>query len=295
MDLLLQIEDIIEKNGTDFELSKLFKQFIKEYKESLPELFKEHQGKDFLVKHTRKLDSIISLMYKTILRRMFGNYLPMRGSIPIAIIALGSYGREQLCVHSDIDLLIVYEDVAGYNTQLIIEKLFYLALDSGLKLGHRVHDTNDLFKAAGEDITIRTSLMESRFITGSTFTWHATGKELNKIRLYNQKEFILAKVQEAQIRRKKYPTSMQPNIKESVGGLRDAQLITWVAQTIYGVANLKDLSQVLFKDEEYKDYRIALELLFRVRSALHLISGKQEDRLLLEYMPEVNHMLGFSD
>jgi [protein-PII] uridylyltransferase len=295
LDLLLQIEDIIEKNGTDFELSKLFKQFIKEYKESLPELFKEHQGKDFLVKHTRKLDSIISLMYKTILRRMFGNYLPMRGSIPIAIIALGSYGREQLCVHSDIDLLIVYEDVAGYNTQLIIEKLFYLALDSGLKLGHRVHDTNDLFKAAGEDITIRTSLMESRFITGSTFTWHATGKELNKIRLYNQKEFILAKVQEAQIRRKKYPTSMQPNIKESVGGLRDAQLITWVAQTIYGVANLKDLSQILFKDEEYKDYRIALELLFRVRSALHLISGKQEDRLLLEYMPEVNHMLGFSD
>lgn len=295
MDLLLQIEDIIEKNGTDFELSKLFKQFIKEYKESLPELFKKHQGKDFLVKHTKKLDSIISLMYKTILRRMFGNYLPMRGSVPIAIIALGSYGREQLCVHSDIDLLIVYEKIEGFNTQLIIEKLFYLALDSGLKLGHRVHETKDLFKASGEDITIRTSLMESRFITGSTFTWHATDKELNKIRLYHQKEFILAKVQEAQIRRKKYPTSMQPNIKESVGGLRDAQLITWVAQTIYGVMNLKDLSQILFKDEEYKDYRIALELLYRVRSALHLISGKQEDRLLLEYMPEVNRMLGFTD
>jgi len=295
LDLLLQIEDIIEKNGTDFELSKLFKQFIKEYKESLPELFKKHQGKDFLVKHTKKLDSIISLMYKTILRRMFGNYLPMRGSVPIAIIALGSYGREQLCVHSDIDLLIVYEKIEGFNTQLIIEKLFYLALDSGLKLGHRVHETKDLFKASGEDITIRTSLMESRFITGSTFTWHATDKELNKIRLYHQKEFILAKVQEAQIRRKKYPTSMQPNIKESVGGLRDAQLITWVAQTIYGVMNLKDLSQILFKDEEYKDYRIALELLYRVRSALHLISGKQEDRLLLEYMPEVNRMLGFTD
>lgn len=295
MDLLLQIEDIIEQNGSDFELSKLFKQFIKEYKESLPKLFEQHQGKDFLVKHTKKLDSIISLMYKTILRRVFGNYMPMSSSIPIAIVALGSYGREQLCVHSDIDLLIVYDEVDGFNTQLIIEKLFYLALDAGLKLGHRVHPTNDLFNASQEDITIRTSLMESRLITGSPFTWHATQKQLNKIRLHNQKEFMLSKIEEAQARRKKHPNSMQPNIKESVGGLRDSQLLFWIAQTIYGITSLKELSGTLFSDDEYKDYRIALELIFRVRSALHLIANKQDDRLLLEYMPQVSRMLGFKN
>ena len=295
MDLLLQIEDIIEKNGSDFELSKLFKAYIKEYKESMPEIFEKNQGKDFLVRHTKKLDSIISLMYKTVLRRVFGNYLPMRSSIPVAVIALGSYGREQLCVHSDIDILIAYENIDGYNTHLIMEKLFYLALDAGLKLGHRVHTTDDLFKAANEDITIRTSLMESRFITGSIFTWHATQKELTKIRLYKQKEFILAKIEEAQVRRKKYPTSMQPNIKESVGGMRDSQLIFWIAQTIYGISSLKDLSESLFSEEEYKEYRIALELLFRVRSALHLIAGKQDDRLLLDYMPKVSQMLGFKN
>jgi [protein-PII] uridylyltransferase len=295
LNILLQIEDIIEKNGSDFELSKLFKEYIKEYKSSLHELFESSQGKDFLVKHTKKLDSVIALMYKTVLRRVFGNYLPMRSSIPIAVVALGSYGREQLCVHSDIDLLIVYKDVEGFNTQLIIEKLFYLALDSGLKLGHRVHETTDLFRAAGEDITIRTSLMESRLIIGSPFIWDATQKELNKIRLYNQKEFILAKIDEAQIRRKKYPTSMQPNIKETVGGLRDSQLLVWIAQTIYGVNNLRDLSQELFSDEEYKEYRVALELLFRVRSALHLITHKQEDRLILDLMPQVARMLGFKN
>ena len=295
MDILLQIEDIIEKKGSDFELSKLFKAYINEYKTSLPELFESSQGKDFLVKHTKKLDSIISLMYKTVLRRVFGNYLPMRSSIPVAIVALGSYGREQLCVHSDIDLLIVYEDIDGFNTQLIIEKLFYLALDAGLKLGHRVHETSDLFRAADEDITIRTSLMESRFVTGSSFTWHATGKELNRIRLHNQKEFILAKIEEAQIRRKKYSTSMQPNIKESVGGLRDTQLLLWIAQTIYGVTSLRDLSQKVFSDDEYREFRIALELLFRVRSALHLITNKQEDRLIMEHMPQVSKMLGFKN
>ena len=295
MDLLLQIEDIIEKKGSDFELSKLFKQYIKEYKESLPEIFEQNQGKDFLVRHTKKLDSIITLMYKTILRRMFGNYLPMKSSIPIAIVALGSYGREQLCVHSDIDLLIVYEDIEGYNTQLIIEKLFYLALDAGMKLGHRVHEVKDLFKASNEDITIKTSLMESRFITGSTFIWHSTQRELNKIRTYKQKDFILAKIDEAHARRKKNPSSMEPNIKESVGGLRDAQLIFWVAKTIYGVNNVKELSGNVFSDESYKEFRIALELIYRVRSALHLIANKQEDKLLLEYIPQITKLLGFKN
>ena len=295
MDLLLQIENIIENNGSDFELSKLFKQYIKEYKESLPELFKKNQGKDFLVKHTKQLDSIITLMYKTVLRRLFGNFLPMRSHIPIAIVALGSYGREQLCVHSDIDLLIVYDKVEGYNSELIIEKLFYLALDAGLKLGHRVHEVGDLFKAANEDITIRTSLMESRLISGSPFIWHATQRELNRIRLHQQKEFILEKIQEAQIRRKKYPISMQPNIKEGVGGLRDTQLIFWIAKTIYNVNNSKDLSGEVFTDEEYKEFRIALELLYRVRSALHLITGKQEDKLSLEHIPQVSEMLGFTN
>lgn len=294
MDLVLRIEDIIEKNGSDFELSKLFKAFIKEYKTSLSELFKKNQGKDFLVRHTKQLDSIISLMYKTTLRRVFGNYLPMRSSIPIAIVALGSYGREQLCVHSDIDLLIVYEKVEGFHSELIIEKFFYLALDSGLKLGHRVHEVNDLFDSSNKDITIRTSLMEARFVTGSSLTWLSCSKELNRIRVHNQKEFILAKIEEAQARRKKYPNSMQPNIKESVGGLRDSNLIFWIAKTIHGITSLKDLTGVLFLDEEYKEYRAALELLFRVRSALHLIANKQEDRLLLEHIPEVSRLLGFA-
>jgi len=293
MDLLLEIENVIEKNGSDFELSKLFKQYIKEYKASLPELFEKNQGKDFLVRHTKKLDSIIELMYKTVLRRTFGNFLPMRSSIPIAIVALGSYGREQLSVHSDIDLLIVYEEVKGYNTQLIIEKLFYLALDAGMKLGHRVHEVKDLFQASTEDVTIKTSLMESRLITGSPFVWHATQNMLNRIRLHKQKEFLVAKIKEAQARRKKYPSSMQPNIKESVGGLRDSHLIFWIAKTIYGIDSTKELSGTVFSDEEYKEYRIALELLYRVRSALHLITGKQEDRLLLEYIPDVSRLLGF--
>jgi [protein-PII] uridylyltransferase len=295
MSIVEQIEDLIEKNASDFEISKIFKAYISEYKASLPELFESNQGKDFLVKHTRALDTVISQMYKTVLRRSFGNYLPMRSSIPIAIVALGSYGREQLCVHSDIDLMIVYEEVEGYHTDKLIEKLLYLAWDAGLKLGHRVHEVSDIPKAAEEDITIRTALMESRFITGSTFTWHATERMLNQVRFNDPKSFILAKIDEAHERRAKHPFSMQPNIKEGVGGLRDSQLLYWIARTIYGVENLRALTGKLFSDEAYREYRMSLELLYRVRSALHLITNKQQDQLVLEHMPTIARMLGFKN
>lgn len=295
MTITEQLEDLIESNASDFELSKLFKSHINDYKNSLLTLFERNQGKDFLVTHTKALDSIISLMYKTLLRRMFGNYLPMRGNIPIALIALGSYGREQLCVHSDIDLMIVYEKNEGYNTAAIIEKFLYLAWDSGLKLGHRVHEVSDLFNASREDITIKTAMMESRLIIGSPFTWNATQNRLTLIRHDDPKKFVLAKINEAEIRRAKYAFSMQPNIKEGVGGLRDSQLLYWIAKTLYGVTTLRELIGTLFSEDHYREYRIALELLFRVRSALHLLTNKQQDQLVLDYMPNIARMLGFTD
>ena len=294
MDLVQRIEDLLENNAPDFEISKLFKQYISEYKEGLNQLFEANQGKDFLVKHTKQLDHIIKMMYKIVLRKSFKNYMPLRNNIPISFIALGSYGREQLCVHSDIDLMIVYQESDGYNIHPLIEKFLYLAWDAGLKLGHRVHQVNDLEASSKEDITIKTAFFEARFITGSNFLWMETSQELNKLRFQEPKEFVLAKMEESQVRRKKYPISMQPNIKESVGGLRDSHLLFWIVHTLYGVKNLKDLSGTLFSEEAYKEYRVALELLFRVRSALHLIANKQQDILVLEYIPEVTRKLGFS-
>ncbi|HHH72348.1 MAG TPA: phosphohydrolase, partial [Sulfuricurvum sp.] len=287
------IESLIEANASDFEISQRFKQAIGSYLDSLPQLFEQTQGKDFLVRHTKVLDQFIVQMYKTVLRRMFGNYLPMRNAIPIALTALGSYGREQLCVHSDIDLMIVYAPQEGYNSEAIIEKFLYLAWDAGLKLGHRVHKTTALFTAADEDITIRTAMMEARFIIGSNYTWHATQRELEKIRRHKPKDFLLAKLNESDDRRRVHPISMQPNIKEGVGGLRDAQLLYWVAKTRFGIDSLNTLRDSLFTDDSYRRYRIALELIFRVRSALHLVTGKQHDQLNLEHLPKVRKLLGF--
>lgn len=289
------IETLIEAEAADFEISKRFKKSIAEYNESLPQLFEQNQGKDFLVRHTKTVDDFLILMYKTVLRRMFGNYLPMRSAIPVALIALGSYGREQLAMHSDVDLMIVFEPIEGYSCEAIVERFLYLAWDAGLKLGHRVHKIRDLFDAAEEDITIRTAMMEARFIVGSTFAWHSAQRQLGRIRRHEPARFLKAKIEEAYERHRKYPISMQPNIKESVGGLRDSHLIFWVANTLYDVDSVKSLAGRLFSDEAYRRYRQALELLFRVRSALHLSAGKQHDQLNLEYLPRVRKLLGYDD
>lgn len=290
-----ELEELFEQDADDFAISKAFKNAIKTYKENLDDTFSKNQGKDFLVKHTKSIDLFISLMYKTVLRKFFGNYLPMSNSIPIAIVALGSYGREQMALYSDIDLMIVYEEIEGYNIQAMIESFLHIAWDAKLDLGHRVHKASELFDASNEDITIKTALLESRLITGSLFTWHTTQHALQIIRKNDPYEFIYEKLQEAHTRRKKYPRSMQPNLKEGVGGLRDANLMFWISFVLYDISNIRDLRGKLFSDEEYKGYRQALEFLFKTRSSLHLIMGKKQDVLILERLPEVASLLGFTD
>ncbi len=282
-----RLRQLLDSSRSDLEISKELRAIIKEYFTTLDELFAKTQGKDFLVRHTRYIDSIIKTIYKIAVRKLFGIYSPLSNAIPLTLTALGSYGREQLAPYSDIDLMLVYEEIEGYNTRLLIEKILHIAWDAGLKLGHRVHEISELQSVAKEDITIKTALLESRFIIGSKYLWFEIQNELTQIRHTDQKEYVLAKLEEAKQRRKKYRLNMQPFLKEGVGGLRDSNLLFWIANSLYGVRSTRDLSGTLFSDEEYKEYRIALEWLFRLRAALHLVAGKKEDRLLMQYIPDL--------
>jgi [protein-PII] uridylyltransferase len=271
------------------------KKDIKNYFENLEETFSNSGGKDFLVKHTKRIDDVIKLVYKVAQREMFGEYTPMKNSIPIALVALGSYGREQLCVYSDIDLMIVYKDIPGYNTKEMIEKILYILWDSGLKLGHRVHTVEELYEVSKTDITIKTALIESRMIEGSIFIWTETQTAIAQIRHDDPKEFIRLKLEEQAIKHKKYPLTMEPNLKEGVGGFRDANLVFWLGKVFYNVDSIKDLPSNIVDEKEYREFRIALEFLFRVRSALHLTSKKKEDKLRLDLIPSVATLLGYED
>jgi len=290
-----QIEELLYENAADFEIAKVLKKDIKIYFDTLEETFATTGGKDFLVKHTKKIDTVLKIIYKVALRSMFGDYAPMKNSVPLGLVALGSYGREQLCVHSDIDLMIVYKEIPGYNLKEMIEKILYILWDTGLKLGHRVHTVEELYEVSKTDITIKTALIESRFIEGSHFIWVDTQNAISQIRHENIKEFIELKLKEQEIKHRKFPLTMEPNLKEGVGGFRDANLVFWVGKVIYNVDSIKNLPSDIVDEKEYRSFRIALEFLFRVRSALHLATGKKEDKLRLDLIPSIAKLLGYEE
>ncbi len=291
----IQIEELISKEAKDFEISKVFRNYFKSYVNSIDTTLETTGGKDFFVKHTKHTDKFLISLYKYILRKHFGDYQPMSTSIPITLVALGSYGREQLCIYSDVDLMILYEDIRGYNLKEIMEEFITLAWDCGLKLGSRVHELNEIEEGVKEDITIKTSILESRLIYGSKHLWFGYQNILKKIRLTSQKEFVIEKLEEHKQRLLKNPLKMEPNIKDGFGGMREANMIFWMASIIFGVSDIKQLIGKAFTEEEYKKYRGSLEYIFQIRNALHNIAKKKLDILNFDILPEVSSKLGFKN
>ena len=292
-----KIENLLEKGDSSFQIAKEIENFIKNNKLELKEHFTKNgsKGKQFLIKHTRFYDSIISLIYKTVLRVVFGNYLPMRNSIPIVVVALGSYGRDELTIHSDIDLMVSYIDIEGYNTKVIIEKFIYMAWDSGLKLGHRVHNISEIQTVAESDQTIKTALIESRKIIGSSFVWGSLQEKLNRVRDKDILQFILDKNSEKEKRYiKNQRGTMEPDLKDGFGGLRDSNILFWILNIIYKVETVKDLSESLFSEDEFRKYSLALDFLYQVRTALHLSTKKKRDKIVLEDIPYLSEILSIS-
>ena len=294
-ELKANIEELMQQKAPDFEIAKLIREDLKNYYETLPQTFKESTGKDFLVKYTKKIDSIIKLVYRAATREMFAEYFPGKNAVPLSIAALGSYGREQLSPKSDIDIMFVYKDLPAYNTKALIEKMYYLLVDTGLKLGHRVHEISELEDATNSDITIKSAILESRFMDGSKYLWVEAENAIGRIRHTKQEEFILEKIQERRELRAKFPLMMEPNLKEGVGGFRDANLVYWIGKMLYNVPTIKALPKEIVAEDDYKEFRIALEFLFKVRAALHLSVKKKTDQLRLEYIPDVASLLGYKN
>ncbi|MDR0747863.1 MAG: HD domain-containing protein [Helicobacteraceae bacterium] len=294
-DFAKKLERLIEEEADDFSVSKLFKEERTEYYASLAQRFGGAAPRQFLIQHARMIEEFIAAFYRYVLRGTFGNYVPPLSALPIAFFALGSFGREQCAPYSDIDLMIVYKDAKGYNVQPIIERVLYLAWDAGFQLGHRVHEIGELKETAAQENTIKTAMLEGRFFCGSRILNVEVENALNGIRFDRRDEFIEAKMREYRERRAKKPITMEPDIKEGVGGLRDANALFWIARLLFGVSSTKDIVGAFIREEDYRVFHQALETLFRVRSALHIIAGRKVDTLLFQYQREAALFMGFAD
>jgi [protein-PII] uridylyltransferase len=216
----------------------------------------------------------------------------------ISLAAVGGYGRGELHPHSDIDLLILVDgDPASYQTP--IEQFITLLWDIKLDIGHSVRTLTDCLEAATADITVVSALMESRLIRGEETLLTTMRVAISAEHIWPSADFFRAKWEEQRQRHSKYADTeynLEPNVKGSPGGLRDIQTIGWIALRHYGTNDPMALQELRFLTEDELSILInGRNFLWRVRYALHMVTGREEDRLLFEHQRELARMFGYQD
>jgi [protein-PII] uridylyltransferase len=218
---------------------------------------------------------------------------------PIALIAVGGYGRGELHPASDIDLMLLLQDEEDEQTRGVIEKFIMLLWDGRLEIGHSVRTLDECVDEAANDITVATNIMEARLLSGDMDLFNSMHTLTGPDRMWDDQSFFQAKLKEQIQRNGKYNDTaynLEPNIKEGHGGLRDIQMIGWVAKRHFGASSLSDLVDHNFlREEELKTLLEGQQLLWRIRCSLHYLTGRREDRLLFDYQHQLAVEFGFED
>ena len=268
---------------------RVYKEAVREARELLAERFTQGISARLLVKASARFTDAI-------MRRAWARFLP--ADAQASLVAVGGYGRGELHPASDVDVLVLTANDPQTLAEFI-EPLVMFLWDIGLEIGHSARSIGQCIEEAAADITVTTNLVESRLLAGDRPLFvrliEATGPQ----HIWPSREFFSAKLQEQHQRHLKYDDSghnLEPNIKESPGGLRDIQTIGWVAKRHFGVSTMRALVERGFlNDHEYQQLRSGEEHLWRVRYALHLLAGRHEDRLLFEHQRALATQFGYSD
>ena len=218
----------------------------------------------------------------------------------IALVAVGGYGRGELLPHSDIDLLLLFdkEDYINANVESL-QSFLTLLWDIKLEVGHSVRTIDACVSEARADVTVTTNLMESRTLVGDDNLRQQVNDSVGPDKIWPSRDFYKAKMNEQANRYQKFNDTeynLEPNVKGGPGALRDIQNIGWVAKRHFGDDDLIDLVERNFlTDAEFQTLRDGQDFLWRVRYALHMITGREEDRLLFNLQEQVAEMFGYSD
>lgn len=218
----------------------------------------------------------------------------------LAAVAVGGYGRMELAPFSDIDLLFLTPYKMTGWAESVIETMLYILWDLKLKVGHASRTVKDCLRLGKEDYTIRTALLEHRFLAGeeklAVELRHRLRQDLFRS---TGREFIEAKLEERAERHKRQGGQryvLEPNVKEGKGGLRDLQTLYWIGKYIHGVGKAAELvAEGVFRREEYVNFAAAEDFLWAVRSHLHRIAGRAADKLSFDMQVEVAARMGYQD
>jgi [protein-PII] uridylyltransferase len=245
------------------------------------------------------VDQLVRLIYDHVTTRLYpaGN---RSASERIAILAVGGYGRGEMAPHSDVDIAFVTPYKRTAWTEQVVESMLYFLWDLNLKIGQSSRSLDETVKMALEDSTIRTALLESRFVWGDQDIYQAASARFwAEVANKTAPEFIRLKMAERESRHKRMGDSryvVEPNIKDGKGGLRDLHTLYWIGKYMHRVRTASELVGVgLLTKQEYGRFRKAENFLWAVRCHMHDITGRTEDRLTFDLQREVAERMQFAD
>jgi [protein-PII] uridylyltransferase len=242
------------------------------------------------------MDGIVRALHDSVVRHLYPADNPSSAE-KLAIIATGGYGRGTLAPGSDVDLLFLlpYKQTAWGES--VVEAMLYVLWDLKLKVGHATRSVDVCIREAKADMTIRTALLEARFLLGDPALYEALLARFDKeVVRGSAPEFVDAKLKERDARVTKAGASrylVEPNVKDGKGGLRDLNTLFWISKYVYRVREPQELVEAgLFTPEELRLFERCEEFLWRVRCHMHFATGRAEERLGFELQRQLAERMG---
>jgi [protein-PII] uridylyltransferase len=267
---------------------------LKQKTQALVTRFLKGKEADFLKQHARLLDDYFRQTFET---SMVGPRMDI-GKNPYAIVALGGYGREEQCVHSDVDLLFLFKKRVPREAENLIQEIIYPLWDIGLDVGYATRSLKECVVLAGKDYEVLTPLLDARFVCGWSLIYASLLDELReKIIAKKSRQIIAWLVEKNDLRHAHFGDSaylLEPNLKEGQGGLRDYHTMLWIARIAFNARQSRDLEYLgLLSHNEFQTLIRSITFIWNVRNRIHHISGRKCDQLHFENQAKLARSLNY--
>jgi len=267
---------------------------LEKRKEALIAYFLKGDEPSFLERHAEFLDDYFHESFA-------GGFVGPRIGVdknPYAIIALGGYGRKEQCLHSDVDVLLLFKKKIPEEAKGLVQEIFYPLWDIGLDVGYATRSLKECFALASRDFEVLTSLMDARFVCGISTLYSDLMEQLHSKVLRRRgrayARWLLKRNRERHTRFGDSTYLLEPNLKEGLGGLRDYHTMLWVGRATYGIREPRDLEFLgHLSHDEYQSLCGALTFVRTVRNWLHHLTGRKCDQLYFEHQIKLAGLLGF--
>jgi len=298
-DLVIALDAIVEnipKEKWQLELVKILKgAHQKGWNEVKRRFFEDaEKGQMSATELSYVLDQLLRTLFDFVTNHVYPLANPTSGE-RLSLVATGGYGRGELAPYSDIDLLFLIPYKATAWAENVVEYMLYVLWDLGLKVGHATRTPDECTRLAKEDLTIRTALLEARYLWGDEELFKTAAKRFfRRVVSSTHADFVDLKLEERNNRHKRLGDSryvVEPNIKDGKGGLRDLQTMWWIARYLYGVSRAKAVQPDILTESENRQFHKAESFLWTVRVALHFLANRAEERLTFDMQKRLSETL----